>query len=136
MHRKVVAALVLVSFSSACATSKHIVINTEPQGARIRIDGQPIGESPTRFEDRFGSSNRTYMLEASKDGYKKSTQIISQSTDSGCVLGSVIGGLIFIIPFIGLAWCSQLPQTQYFISLDADPTAPASLPTSNAVPNT
>jgi len=64
-----VAALAL----SACAARRELVITSAPEGAEVRIDGEPAGRTPLRVPfDDYGTRSFTFYL----DGYVTDSQVV------------------------------------------------------------
>jgi len=58
-----------------------VVVKTDPSGAKISVDGKPIGTSPTTFKDESGRQ-KTFTLEIQKDGYEPITRVLTRKWDS------------------------------------------------------
>lgn len=57
----------------ACAApkTKQIIINSEPQGAQILIDGEVIGQTPMKRDMKFKDVKKDrHLIQVRKDGYK------------------------------------------------------------------
>jgi hypothetical protein len=66
MLRKVIAAVMLSFFTSACA--HQAVILSDPPGARVTVDGKLVGVTPCKF-DYNNSAGEDYAVTVSKEGY-------------------------------------------------------------------
>jgi hypothetical protein len=66
MLRKLVAAVLLTFFTSACA--HQAVFLSDPPGARVMIDGKLVGVTPCSF-DYNNSAGEDYEVTVSKEGY-------------------------------------------------------------------
>ena len=70
-------ALVLgIAFGSGCATT--MVIETEPAGARVTIDGKDVGEAPT-VTKQFTSTGGRLHVTVDAEGYETANVIVTQS---------------------------------------------------------
>jgi hypothetical protein len=66
MLRKVIAAILLTVFTSACAHQAAFL--SEPPGARVMVDGKVVGVTPCTF-DYSTSAGDSYEVSVSMDGY-------------------------------------------------------------------
>jgi hypothetical protein len=70
------AALVLVALAlglGACAVRRELVLTSEPDGAEVRIDGEPAGRTPLKVPfDHYGTRRFTFYL----DGYVTDSQVV------------------------------------------------------------
>lgn len=130
--RRLIAAALLAALCSAC--SKAVVIRSKPLGAQVKVDGAVIGKTPATFVDN-GSIPRPYLVEISAPGYETTHTTLMQQWNSSCVALSVIGGCFFLIPFVGLAFCGQLPNSAYDFELEAKPGSAPAVPTPDSAPS-
>ena len=68
-------------------------IKTNPKGARISINGAPIGESPVYYNTRSGIP-KTYFLEVEKPGYKTFETKLESSYRADISLLLLLPGII------------------------------------------
>ena len=92
--------LILISFSivlSGCASKT--LIDSEPSGAKLYIDGIHVGKTPYNYSDTkiVGSTTSVKMK---KRGYKDFTGFFTRSEQAE--VGPIIGGCIALVPFL---WC-------------------------------
>ena len=112
MMKSMSMATTIVFLLSSCA--HHVSLNSKPQGAKIHINDEYIGETPCQFKERTGSG-KSYFFRIEKEGFKPVVQSISQTdVHTGVVVGSVLGGLLILIPYIGLIWMMKLKDNYYF----------------------
>jgi len=58
---------------ASCAVRRELVITSQPEGAEVRIDGEPTGRTPLRLPfDHYGTRRFTFYL----DGYVTDSQVI------------------------------------------------------------
>jgi hypothetical protein len=96
-------ALLLV-FLNACAHTVHMT--SEPPGAMVTIDGQPIGRTPVDFDEQTG--RKTYQLRVEKDGYQAFETSLSQdfiNTEYAVAAGAGAAGVAAGGCFGGLFVC-------------------------------
>ena len=58
---------------SACAARREFFITSTPEGAEVRLDGEPVGRTPLHLPfDDYGTRSFTFYL----DGYVTDSQVI------------------------------------------------------------
>lgn len=108
----------LVLFVNSCSLfvprSSLVKINTVPDGAIVRYDGQSY---KTPFAMKV-PKNRSFHCTVSKEGYEKEALTSYQSLSATGVL-DIIGGFLFIVPFAGFLspGAYTLQQTEWNIDL-------------------
>ena len=111
--RRVLAALVITSFGLACSHS--VIIDSDPTGAEIKVNGEKIGVAPVTYNETTGWE-KVYDLEASKAGFKPTRkQVKQQEWNMPVTVASGIGAFACIYflglpPIVGLLWARQLPD--------------------------
>ncbi len=61
--------------------SVQVVIDTEPSGARVIVDGKELGASPVTFHDLSGQL-QTFSIELHKEGYEPVMRVIERKWDT------------------------------------------------------
>lgn len=80
---------------ASCASTT--MIQSVPSGAKVYIDGQPVGTTPYRHTDtKIVGSGTSVRLE--KEGYE--TLNTGFSRDEQADVGAIIGGLFVLVPFL------------------------------------
>jgi uncharacterized protein YceK len=84
---------------SGCATiftgSKEVIeFSSEPSGANVVINNNDEGLTPFKVSLKKGNE---YVVEISKEGFKKKTYRLSYSINSGWLIMDIISGLIGVI---------------------------------------
>ena len=111
---KRVAFLTSILFFAASSCAHTVSIDSKPRGAEVFVNGSPIGRTPTQFTERTGSG-KSYLFKLEKEGYQTLVMTRTQSEiHIGVLVGSIIGGVAILFPFIGLIWMYQLPSLLYF----------------------
>ena len=87
--------LSLTIFLTSCASTT--VIQSEPSGANVYIDGEKVGVTPHTYKDTkiVGS---TVSVKLTKEGYEDFITTFSRNEQVS--VGAVIGGIFFLIPFL------------------------------------
>ena len=85
---------IIILFSS-CASST--IIQSDPSGARIYVDGMAVGKTPyTHRDTKITGSTTTVRLE--KEGYESFYTSFSRNEQAD--VGAIIGGIFVLIPFL------------------------------------
>lgn len=82
-------ALRMVGLSSAvwlCACAHTVIMDSDPPGAHVTVDGQHVGLTPVPFEDSPGWAHR-YQVRLEKDGYQPYDIEIIQESFNPAILG-------------------------------------------------
>jgi hypothetical protein len=91
--------LVLCLLSASCATifkgnSSKVDLNSDPQGAKVFVNGNLMGETPIRIKLE---SKGNYFLEFKKEGFKTKSFNITNHVGAGWIILDVLFGLIPVI---------------------------------------
>lgn len=83
--------------SGGCASivstsNQNITISSDPDGATIKIDGMPVGKTPTTVPVKRSSANKMISLE--KDGYE-TQQIIAAAGTNPWFFGNIVSGGLY-----------------------------------------
>jgi hypothetical protein len=105
---------------SGCATifkgSKEIVsFSSEPSGAKVYVDGQPLGSTPFQLELK---SNKTYTIEFRLDGFLNRTVMLSNSVGAGWIILDVLFGLLPVVIDAATGNWYSLDQTHVRAALE------------------
>lgn len=94
-----------ILFTSCASTT---IINSNPNGAKLTLNGEPVGVTPYSYTDTkiVGSSN-TVLLE--QDGYAPLTTSFQRNEE--VEVGAIIGGLFVLFPFL---WTMKYKPTRTF----------------------
>lgn len=100
MKRKIilkVTALILTCafILSGCASTT--IINSSPSGAKVYIDGEPVGTTPYTYTDTkiVGSSTPVRLV---MDGYEDFNTLLKRNEEAN--VGAIIGGIFLLFPFL------------------------------------
>jgi hypothetical protein len=99
MKLKALIMLVAIVNFAACATlfkgtSQEVNFNSNPQKARVIVNGVDMGETPLVLKLE---SKKTYAIEFRVEGYKPKTYTISNHIGPGWVILDVFAGLLGVI---------------------------------------
>ncbi|HVU51335.1 MAG TPA: PEGA domain-containing protein [Polyangia bacterium] len=91
---RAVAGAVLLSLASCASTT---IIQSQPPGARLYLNGEPVGVTPyTMTDTKIVGSTTTVRLEY--PGYEPTTGAITRNEELD--VGALIGGLFLLFPFL------------------------------------
>jgi len=83
-------------------------MNSNPQGARLYLDGAYRGVTPYKYSDSkiVGSST---PIKLTKEGYEDFQGVLSRSERPD--VGAVVGGCFFLFPFL---WTMQYDSAHFY----------------------
>jgi len=92
-------AVALFLLTSSCATlfkgtSSRVDFSSDPQGAKIYVNGNYMGDTPIRLKLE---SKRTYNIEFRKEGYQTKTFNITNHVGAGWIVLDILAGLVPVI---------------------------------------
>lgn len=103
--KKLIALTMIFFFLFGCASAT--LIKSNPPGAKLYLDGQFKGETPSIYADRaIAGTVRTVTLK--KEGYKEVTGTIRREKFS---VPALIGGIFLLVPFL---WILEYPPQYDF----------------------
>jgi hypothetical protein len=99
--------LAVIILASACSSATRI--NSEPQGARLHLNGSYVGNTPyTHVDSRIVGSSTLVTLEL--DGYETMNTMFYRNEDLD--VGALIGGLFFWPAFL---WVMKYHPSRTFV---------------------
>ncbi|GAA4407681.1 hypothetical protein GCM10023187_28610 [Nibrella viscosa] len=105
---------------ASCSSSTTII--SKPSGAKVYLNGQPVGTTPyTHSDTRIVGSTTTVRLE--KEGYE--TLNTSFSRDEQADVGAIIGGVFLLVPFL---WTMKYNPTHTYELIEAGFQPPRTMP--------
>ena len=80
---------------SGCASTT--IINSSPNGAKLYVDGEPVGTTPYTYTDTkiVGSATPFRIV---LDGYEDFNGVLKRNEEAN--VGAIIGGIFFLFPFL------------------------------------
>ncbi len=87
--------LATVFLFSACASTT--VINSNPSGAKLYIDSEPVGTTPYTYSDTkiVGSSTPLRLV---MEGYEDFNTVLKRNEEAN--VGAIVGGIFLLFPFL------------------------------------
>ncbi len=100
--------LLLASSILLASCSSTTLIQSNPSGAKVYLNGEPVGTTPYTHKDtKIVGSTTTVQLE--KEGYDPLHT--SFSRDEAVDVGAIIGGLFVLVPFL---WTMKYKPTHTY----------------------
>lgn len=109
----VVVTSALAILSAGCSHS--VIIDSEPTGAEIKVNGEKVGIAPVTYSETTGWE-KVYDIQADKPGYKTTRKQVKQTEwNAPVTVATGIGAFACIYflgfpPIIGLLWARQMPD--------------------------
>ncbi|MBC8255970.1 MAG: PEGA domain-containing protein [Candidatus Marinimicrobia bacterium] len=101
---------------------KMITIQTEPSGAELFLNGQPLGESPATVRVQDGLLAPQYFIRVELDGYQKMLMPLDQNWKTGLALTGACCGMLFL-PALAILIYAKEHEPIYTIYLQKDETS-------------
>jgi hypothetical protein len=123
MFRKLLAILLLTLFTSACAQQAAFL--SQPPGATVVVDGQPIGVTPCRYDYKL-SSGSSYEVIIEKEGYEKIRHSVeADEVDRDARNTWLAAGVVWSPLWLGAFFTRKLKDNYAFVMRKAAPTLTA-----------
>lgn len=108
---------VVVSQLAGCAW-KQVLVNTNPQGANVYVEGALVGQSPVLLSDP-GGMGKQFLVQAKMAGRQEATVLLRQEWGTACTFDAVAGVLVWPLWF-GFLGCSVIPEN--YVTLELRPS--------------
>lgn len=114
MQLKLTAIVLILALLSACA-SQTAVFLSEPAGARVYIDGEPIGQTPCDYQYPLGAGF-DYEVTVEKPGYEAVREVIrADETDSAARNRWLAAGVVWSPLWLGTFFTKRLKDGYEFV---------------------
>lgn len=114
MKSKLLALFVLVAFLSACAPH-HALIQSEPPGALVTINGTEIGTTPIQYDYALSIGSQ-HQVEISRPGYESvDLTIKADKTDAGAMKRWLVAGVVWSPLWLGTVFTKKLKESYLFV---------------------
>lgn len=114
MKSKLLALCVLVAFLSACAPHQAL-IQSEPPGAIVTINGEQIGETPIYYDYTLSSGGQ-HDVQISHNGFEQvDLTIKADKTDSSAFKRWLMAGVVWSPLWIGTFFTKKLKESYLFV---------------------
>ncbi len=120
MKSKLLALFVLVAFLSACAPH-HALIQSEPPGALVTINGTEIGTTPIQYNYALSTGSQ-HQIEVSRPGYESvDLTIKADKTDAGAMKRWLMAGVVWSPLWLGTVFTKKLKESYLFVMKRTEP---------------
>ncbi len=126
MLRKFICILLLLTFTCACAPTRAL-IQSEPPGAMVTIDGQELGLTPLNFKHNLSSGER-HKISLQYQGFESVDMTIkADKTDSHAYKRWLTAGVVWSPLWLGTLFTKKLKESYMFVMKRTQPQMTASL---------
>jgi len=126
MLKKLTVLILLLAFTSACAPSRAL-IQSEPPGAMVIMDGQELGVTPVNFNHNL-SSGQHHNISLKHQGFESvAMTITADKTDSPAMKRWLKAGVLWSPLWIGTLFTKKLKESYMFVMKRSQPQMTASL---------
>ncbi len=126
MKSKLFTLFVLAAFLSACAPHQAM-IQSEPPGAMVTINGTEIGQTPVQFDYALSTGNQ-HQVQISRQGYEQvDLTIKADKTDAGAMKRWLMAGVVWSPLWVGTFFTKKLKESYLFVMKRNDPQLTAML---------
>jgi PEGA domain len=124
MLKKVVAVVLMGIFSSACAAN-HASFMSEPPGAAVFVNGQPIGTTPCHL-DYHCDAGSEYQVIIQKAGFEPVHRTLkADEVDQGARKTWLTAGLVWSPLWLGTLFTKKLKDSYEFVLKGLSPAITA-----------
>lgn len=114
MKSKLLTLFVLVAFLSACAPH-HALIQSEPPGALVKINGKNVGTTPLQYDYNLGIGGQ-HQVNISRPGYEPvDLAIKADKTDTGAMKRWLMAGVVWSPLWLGTIFTKKLKESYLFV---------------------
>ena len=122
MARRVLSLMLILALLFASGCGRQALMLSYPPGARVAINGEPVGVTPCTYDYRLSAGQR-YRVEVSKPGYRTtSTEMVAERFDAAARNRWLAAGLVWSPLWLGTFFTRRLHEA-YLFNLQEDPAA-------------
>lgn len=126
MKSKLIVLFVLTAFLSACAPH-HALIQSDPPGAVVTINGEEIGQTPVYYDYNLSSGGQ-HDVRVAHNGFEPvDLTIKADKTDSGAFKRWLMAGVVWSPLWIGTFFTKKLKESYFFVMKRDKPQLTAQL---------
>ncbi|WP_303722105.1 PEGA domain-containing protein [Malonomonas rubra] len=123
---KLITLIVFCAFLCACAPHQAM-IQSEPPGAIVTIDGKKIGPTPVRYDYALSTGSQ-HQVSITQQGYEPvDLTIKADKTDSGAMKRWLMAGVVWSPLWIGTLFTKKLKESYLFVMKRDNPQMTAKL---------
>ena len=114
MKSKLLTLFVLIAFLSACAPHQAL-IQSEPPGALVTINGSEIGTTPLQYDYPLSVGSQ-HQIKISRAGYESvDLTIKADKTDTGAMKRWLMAGVVWSPLWLGTIFTKKLKESYLFV---------------------
>ena len=126
MKSKLLTLILLVAFLSACAP-KQALIQSQPPGAMVTINGEKIGATPIHYSHALSPGSQ-HQVNIAHPGYEQvDLMITADKTDSGAMKRWLMAGVVWSPLWLGTIFTKKLKESYLFVMKRNNPQMTAKL---------
>lgn len=126
MKSKLLTLILLVAFLSACAP-KQALIQSEPPGAMVTINGKELGATPLQYAHALSPGSQ-HQVSIAFPGYEQvDLTIKADKTDSGAMKSWLMAGVVWSPLWLGTIFTKKLKESYLFVMKRNNPQMTAKL---------
>ncbi len=114
MKSRFITLIVLVAFLNACAPHQAL-IQSEPSGAVVTIDGKAIGATPLRYGYALSTGDKHLVSIAHKGYYPVELTIKADKTDTSALKRWLVAGAVWSPLWLGTIFTKKLKESYLFV---------------------
>ena len=128
MTSKLLTLILLVAFLCACAP-KQALIQSEPSGAMVTVNGKQLGATPIRYAHSLSPGSQ-HQVSIAHPGYEQvDLTIKADKTDSGAMNRWLLAGVVWSPLWLGTFFTKKLKESYLFVMKRTNPQLTAKLDT-------
>lgn len=120
MKKLVASALALVFLTASTGCASTVLINSQPPGAKVFVDGAYIGKAPASYTDT-AIVGTVHQVKLTMPGYRDQMGLFGRNGQFNA--GACIGGVFLLVPFLWIL--DYPPQVTYQLERGGQAAAPA-----------
>lgn len=126
MLKKLTSLMLLLTFTCACAPTRSL-IQSDPPGATVMIDGKEIGMTPVNYRHNL-SSGEQHEITLKHQGFEPVAMTIkADKTDTHAFKRWMTAGLVWSPLWLGALFTKKLKESYMFVMRRNPPQMTASL---------
>ena len=126
MLKKLTCLILLIAFTSACAPTRAL-IQSEPPGAMVTMDGKELGVTPVSYDHKL-SSGQQHTISLQYQGFESVDMTIkADKTDGPALKRWLTAGVVWSPLWIGTLFTKKLKESYMFVMKRSQPQMTASL---------
>ena len=110
---KIIAVMIILFLTTACAN--QAVFISDPPGAQVLVNGEPVGVTPCAF-DYVSSSGETYAVVVEKNGFEPvAHNVQADEVDTSARNSWLAAGVVWSPLWLGTFFTKKLKDSYQFV---------------------